>query len=123
MLENLFIDGIQCNTGIRNYVGNQINTLYDNITLRNFSIIETIKDTLKTFVRLNAPGTGALPTFYQMGSLACWPAFLWQKNQVFNRKRFRLLLNSFFLNFLLISNSGYKKIQKLKAKIQRTNYG
>ena len=62
-------------------MGNQINTLYDKITLRNFSIIETINDTLKTFVRLNTPGTGALPTFHQMGSLTCWPALLWQKNR------------------------------------------
>jgi len=75
----LFFDGIQCITGILDYTGNQINTLYDNIRLRNFSIIETINEKLKTFVRLNSPGTGALPTSYQMGSLACWPALLWQK--------------------------------------------
>ncbi|MBE0650653.1 MAG: hypothetical protein IH595_07405 [Bacteroidales bacterium] len=58
----MFIDGIQRITGLRIYMGNQINTLYDKITLRKFSIIETINDKLKTFVRLNTPGTGALPT-------------------------------------------------------------
>ena len=33
--------------------------------------METLNDKLKTFVRLNTLGTGALPPFYQIGSLAC----------------------------------------------------
>ena len=57
-----FTDGIQRITVIRNSIGNQINNLYDKITLRNFSIIETMNDKLKTFVRLNIPGTVAVPT-------------------------------------------------------------
>lgn len=56
-------------------------------SLRNFSIIETIDDTLKTFVRLNTPGIGASPTSYQIGSLACWPALLWQKEPKFQYER------------------------------------
>ncbi|MBE0650855.1 MAG: hypothetical protein IH595_08430 [Bacteroidales bacterium] len=46
----MFVDGIQHITGLRDYMGNQINTLYVKITLRKFSIIETINNKLKTFV-------------------------------------------------------------------------
>ncbi|MBE0649597.1 MAG: hypothetical protein IH595_02035 [Bacteroidales bacterium] len=40
----MFIDGIQRITGIRNYIGNLINTLYDKITFCHFSITGTIND-------------------------------------------------------------------------------
>ena len=73
-LKTCLLHGIQRITGIINYMGNQINTLYDNIRLRNFSIIETVNDKLKTFDRLNTSGTGTLSTILAnrvSGLLAC----------------------------------------------------
>jgi len=119
-LKTCFIVGIQHITGVLNYIGTQINTQYDKITFCNFSIIETINDKLKTFVRLNTPNTGVSPTSYLNrvpGLLAC--SFM-VKNQGFNTKRFRLHLNLFFFNPLFISNSGYyTKLHKPATEFHR----
>jgi len=52
LFENLFIDGIQLITGIRNNMKNQIMTMYDKIMLRKRSIIETINDELKNICQI-----------------------------------------------------------------------
>lgn len=52
LFENLFIDGIQLITGIRNNMKNQIMTMYDKIMLRKRSIIETVNDELKNICQV-----------------------------------------------------------------------
>lgn len=52
LFENLFIDGIQLITGIRNNMKNQIMTMYDKIMLRKRSIIETVNDELKNICQI-----------------------------------------------------------------------
>lgn len=52
LVENLFIDGIQLITGIRNNMKNQIMSMYDKIMLRKRSIIETVNDELKNICQI-----------------------------------------------------------------------
>lgn len=52
LFNNLFIDGIQLITGIRNNMKNQIMTMYDKILLRKRSIIETVNDELKNICQI-----------------------------------------------------------------------
>lgn len=52
LFENLFIDGIQLITGIRNNMKNQIMSMYDKIMLRKRSIIETVNDELKNICQI-----------------------------------------------------------------------
>jgi len=52
LFENLFIDGIQLITGIRNNMKNQLMTMHDKIMLRKRSIIETINDELKNICQI-----------------------------------------------------------------------
>lgn len=52
LFENLFVDGIQLITGIRNNMKNQIMTMYDKIMLRKRSIIETVNDELKNICQI-----------------------------------------------------------------------
>jgi len=47
LFEMLFVDGIQLITGLRNNMKNQLMTMFDKITLRKRSVIETINDQLK----------------------------------------------------------------------------
>jgi len=47
LFEMLFVDGIQLITGIRNNMKNQLMSMFDKITLRKRSVIETINDQLK----------------------------------------------------------------------------
>jgi hypothetical protein len=52
LFENLFIDGIQLITGIRNNMKNQIMSMYDKIMLRKRSVIETVNDELKNICQI-----------------------------------------------------------------------
>ncbi len=52
LINNLFIDGIQLITGIRNNMKNQIMTMYDKIMLRKRSVIETVNDELKNICQI-----------------------------------------------------------------------
>ena len=52
LFENLFIDGIQLITGIRNNMKNQLMSTYDKIMLRKRSIIETVNDELKNICQI-----------------------------------------------------------------------
>lgn len=52
LVELLFIDGIQLITGIKKNMKNQLMTMFDKITLRKRSIIETINDELKNICQV-----------------------------------------------------------------------
>lgn len=52
LFENLFIDGIQLITGIRNNMKNSLMSINDKILLRKRSIIETINDELKNICQI-----------------------------------------------------------------------
>lgn len=52
LFENLFLDGIQLITGIRNNMKNQVMSMYDKIMLRKRSIIETVNDELKNICQI-----------------------------------------------------------------------
>ncbi len=52
LIKNLFIDGIQLITGIRNNMKNQLMTMYDKIMLRKRSVIETVNDELKNICQI-----------------------------------------------------------------------
>jgi len=52
LFENLFIDGIQLITGIKNNMKNQLMSMYDKIMLRKRSIIETVNDELKNICQI-----------------------------------------------------------------------
>jgi hypothetical protein len=52
LFENLFIDGIQLITGIRNNMKNQLMTMHDKIILRKRSVIETINTELKNICQI-----------------------------------------------------------------------
>ena len=52
LFENLFLNGIQLITGIRNNMKNQLMSMYDKIMLRKRSIIETINDELKNICQI-----------------------------------------------------------------------
>ena len=52
LFENLFFNGIQLITGIRNNMKNQLMTMYDKILLRKRSVIETVNDELKNICQI-----------------------------------------------------------------------
>ena len=52
LFENLFFNGIQLITGIRNNMKNQLMNMHDKIMLRKRSIIETINDELKNICQI-----------------------------------------------------------------------
>ncbi len=52
LFENLFFDGIQLITGIRNNMKNQLMNMHDKIMLRKRSVIETINDELKNICQV-----------------------------------------------------------------------
>ncbi len=52
LFENLFLNGIQLITSIRNNMKNQLMTTFDKIMLRKRSIIETINDELKNICQV-----------------------------------------------------------------------
>jgi len=52
LFELLFVDGIQLITGLRNNMKNQLMSMFDKITLRKRSIIETINDELKNICQI-----------------------------------------------------------------------
>ena len=52
LFENLFFDGIQLITGIRNNMKNQLMNIQDKIMLRKRSVIETINDELKNICQV-----------------------------------------------------------------------
>jgi len=52
LFEMLFVDGIQLITSIRNNMKNQLMSMFDKITLRKRSIIETINDELKNICQI-----------------------------------------------------------------------
>lgn len=52
LFENLFFDGIQLITGIRNNMKNQLMNMHDKIMLRKRSVIETVNDELKNICQV-----------------------------------------------------------------------
>lgn len=52
LFENLFFNGIQLITGIRNNMKNQLMSMHDKIMLRKRSVIETVNDELKNICQI-----------------------------------------------------------------------
>lgn len=52
LFEMLFIDGIQLITGLRRNMKNQLMSMFDKITLRKRSVIETVNDELKNICQI-----------------------------------------------------------------------
>ncbi len=63
LFNNLFVDGIQLITGIRNNMKNQLMTMFDKIMLRKRSIIETINDELKNICQVEHSRHRSFPNF------------------------------------------------------------
>lgn len=64
LFENLFINGIQLITGIRNNMKNSLMTMSDKLTLRKRSIIETINDELKNICQIEHSRHRSLLNFF-----------------------------------------------------------
>ncbi len=52
LFEILFVDGIQLITGLRRNMKNQLMSMFDKITLRKRSVIETVNDELKNICQI-----------------------------------------------------------------------
>jgi hypothetical protein len=52
LFEMLFVDGIQLITGLRRNMKNQLMSMFDKITLRKRSVIETVNDELKNICQI-----------------------------------------------------------------------
>lgn len=63
LFEMLFVDGIQLITGIRNNMKNQLMSMFDKITLRKRSVIETINDQLKNICQVEHSRHRSFPNF------------------------------------------------------------